>query len=71
MGVLTLFTTFIEKNFIVFALEKDKAGMVSVTSIFSLAKYSEVLECQVEFVVVSGLISYPCHSCLYQGKSNL
>lgn len=27
MGVLTVFTTFTEKNYIVFALEKDKAGM--------------------------------------------
>ena len=28
MGVLTFFTTFKEKNYIVFAQEKDKAGMV-------------------------------------------
>jgi hypothetical protein len=28
MGVLTVFTAFKEKNYIVFANEKDKAGMV-------------------------------------------
>lgn len=31
MCVLTLFTTFKEKNYVVFAKEKDKAGMVRHT----------------------------------------
>lgn len=29
MTVLTIFTTFVEKNYIMFAVQKDEAGVVS------------------------------------------
>jgi hypothetical protein len=37
MGVLTLFTTMKEKNYILFAVEKDDAGVVSIVVILLLA----------------------------------
>ena len=30
MTVLTIFTTFVEKNYILFAVQKDEAGVVSI-----------------------------------------
>ena len=30
MTVLTIFTTFVEKNYIMFAVQKDEAGVVSI-----------------------------------------
>lgn len=33
MTVLTIFTTFVEKNYIMFAVQKSEAGVVSVVTI--------------------------------------
>lgn len=34
MTVLTIFTTFVEKNYIMFAVQKDEAGVVSLLNTF-------------------------------------
>lgn len=33
MTVLTIFTTFVEKNYIMFAVQKDEAGVVSILTL--------------------------------------
>ena len=45
MSVLTIFTTFVEKNYIMFAVQKDEAGVVSIVILIIKVIISIIVSC--------------------------